>query len=124
MITAAGATISAMEVVQVRMTGLNESEDFMRGVRGTIELSRLKSDMNKFKSKYDKLGSNYITGKKANDRRKMKEIQNECNWLKSETRMARKNYTEMKGTLGYESPECSSASSPSESEDMNDKTES
>ena len=121
--TAAGATISAMEAVQVRMNGLKESEDFMRRVQGTAELARLKSDINKLRAQYNKLGSEYLVAKKAKDRRKMKEVQNERNGLKSERMMSEKNYTEMKATLGYESPECSSASSPSESEDMNDDSE-
>jgi hypothetical protein len=116
-ITAAGATISAMESVQARMNGLNDSEEFIQAVRGKSELSRLKSEINLSKAKYDKLGGEYLVAKKAGERRKMKEIQNERNGLKSERRMAEKNYAELKTTTGYESPACSSASSPSESED-------
>jgi len=123
-LTPAEATVSAMEAVQVRMNGLKDSEDFMRGVRGRAELSSLKSTINKSHAQYDKLGGEYLLAKKANDRRKMKEVQNERNGLKSERKMTEKHYTEMKATLGYESPECSSASSPSESEDcMNDDSE-
>ena len=118
-ISPAEATVSAMEAVQVRMNGLKESEDFIQGVRGRAELSSLKSAINQSSAQYDKLGSEYLVAKKANDRRKMKEIKNERNGLKSERKMSEKHYTQMKAMLDYESPDCSSASSPSESESEN-----
>ena len=115
-ITAAGATITAMSAVEERMTGLNSSENFMHSVRAKTELSRLKTEINKFNAEYNHFGSEYLVAKNAGKVRIMKELKGKRNGLKSEIKMAEKNYTELKTNLGYESPECSSASSPSENE--------
>ena len=115
--TAGEATVCAMAAVETRMVTLNDSEEFMQSQRKKAELARLKSEINRMNSKYNQLGSDYCDAKKDGKRSKLRELKVERNGLKSEKRMAEKNYSELKISLGYESPECSSASSPSEDED-------
>jgi hypothetical protein len=117
--TVSGATIGAMSAVEVRMTNLNSNENIVQSMRATTELSRLKAERNRLDKKYVQLGGDYIAAKKSGEKRKTKELKLERNGVKSELRMAEKNYAALKEKLGYESPDCSSASSPSEDEDSN-----
>ena len=116
--TATEATVRAMASVESRMVGLNESEAFMQASRGKAELSRLLAEKNSITNKYNQLGGVYCQAKKdGGEKRRLRELKLERNGLKSQKRMAEKNYSEAKISLGYESPDCSSASSPSEDED-------
>ena len=115
--TASEATVCAMAAVETRMVTLNDSEEFMQTLRSKAELARLKSEINRIVSKYNQLGNDYCDAKKNGKRIKLRELKVARNGLKSEKKMAEKNYSELKTSLGYESPECSSASSPSEDEE-------
>jgi hypothetical protein len=114
-----GATIGVMSAVEVRMTNLNSNENIVQSMRATTKLSRLKAERNRLDKKYIHLGGDYIAAKKSGEKRKINELKLERNGVKSELRMTEKNYAALKDELGYKSPDCSSASSPSEDEDSN-----
>lgn len=114
--TAASATVSAMKAMSSRMGGLNETEEFTRMCKMKSEMRLMKTNMMTYNTQYRELGNTYKVTKSKGSKHELALIKDGRNKAKSMERMYKKDYEMLKDKLGYESDECSSASSPSEDE--------
>jgi hypothetical protein len=115
--SAASATVSAMNAMSSRMDGLKESEAFNLNCKKKAEMILMKSKENVHDSEYRDLREVYKVARVKGTKNEMASMKERRNKAKRMSRTYKKEYGILKEELGYESVECSSASSPSEEDD-------
>ena len=115
--TVASATISAMNAMSSRMDGLIESEAFNLTCKQKAEMTSMRTKKASHDTDYLELKEAYRVAKAGGKKNQIALVKERRNQAKKMARYYKNEYEKLKELVGYESDECSSASSGSDDDE-------